>query len=137
MIAVEEIHGNAGLIETAHLTGKKQPRIVISPVPIIKVPGDNEEGNLFFDSKSDKLCKSVAGSQTNPLNSPVLMPGKAPYLPRPARKEGAKSRLRLRRAYELAVAAFFEYSRIGQKGGFLHLLSSRNVANLARIGTQF
>ena len=76
MISIEQVDGNTGIMEAAHLTDKKQAGLVVAPIAIIEITRDNEEGNLILDGKFNKLIKSLTRGRADVRRRSSLMPGK-------------------------------------------------------------
>jgi len=48
-------------LQAGHLAGKKDPRVVILPVPVIEVAGEDDKGGVFLDGQSDEIFAGPPG----------------------------------------------------------------------------
>ena len=78
MVPIEQIHRNSCPVQPTHLADKKQSGSVVAPIAVIKVAGDDQEGNPLFDCESDQLIKSFPGGGANGVSRRTFMSGKAP-----------------------------------------------------------
>lgn len=76
VVAEEQVDGNARRAETAHLAGEKQAGLVVAPVAVVQIAGDDEERGLFFGGVSDESLESVARGGANTFGSASFLPGK-------------------------------------------------------------
>ena len=75
VVAVEQVDGNARGAEAAHLAGEEQAGLVVAPVAVVQVAGDDEERGLFFDGVSDKPLECVARGGADTFGGASLLSG--------------------------------------------------------------
>ena len=78
VIAVEQINRDTFLFEPPHLLGEEKPGIIVPPVAVIQVPGENKKIDLFLDGQSDQHIKRLASCGPHPSDSVTFLPCKAP-----------------------------------------------------------
>src|SRR3984957_14079681 len=64
MIAVDEIYRDALFCEAAHLLDEEQPRLIIAPVSVVEIAGDDDERDFLLDRRVDQIGKG--GSRGRP-----------------------------------------------------------------------
>src|SRR6266536_285451 len=77
MIAVEQEHRSSSLREPAHLPDEEQSGLVIAPITIIEVTGDDDEGDLFFNRLADQVIEGDARCGPDSFSGCALLPGKS------------------------------------------------------------
>ena len=63
MIAVEQEDRNLGLREPAHLANEEETGLVVAPVAVIEIAGDDDEGDLIFDRLADEIVEAPRASR--------------------------------------------------------------------------
>ena len=75
MVAVEQEDVNTGCCESAHLSNKEKPSLVITPVPIIEITRDDNEGDLFLKNLIEKVLKRLASRGPDTVSRAAFVPG--------------------------------------------------------------
>lgn len=77
MIAVEQEDGNACLGEPTHLPYKKQAGLIVAPVSIVEVAGNDHKANFVFDRLGHEVVEGRARCRANALGGRAVLSGKA------------------------------------------------------------
>ena len=77
MIAIEQEDGDIGLRQPAHLLHEEKAGLIVAPVAVIEVAGDDNEVDLVLDRLADEIIEGGAGRGANAFGRGALLPGKS------------------------------------------------------------
>jgi len=73
MVAVYYVDWDAGLREAADLAREKEAGLVVAPVPIVEVAGNDEEIDIFLDRVADQIVECLTGRGANPRRDLTIL----------------------------------------------------------------
>ena len=78
VIAVEQEDGNVGLRQPAHLLHEEESGLVVAPIAVIEIAGDDDEIDLVLDRLTDEAVERRARCGANPFGRGALLSGTVP-----------------------------------------------------------
>ncbi len=73
VIAGHDVHGDSGIAQPAGLGHEIKARIVIPPIAVIKVPGNQNKCDLFVNRRLDQIVEGPAGSPAQLIDRGALV----------------------------------------------------------------
>ena len=73
MIAVEQEYADAGFRQLAHLSDEEQACLIVAPVAIVQVAGNDDECDFLFDSAGYEIVECCAGCRSNTVGSRAVL----------------------------------------------------------------
>ena len=78
VIAADEVDPDAGVAEVGHPPGEPEARVVVLPVAVVDVAGDEDEGDLLRDRQADQVLERPTGRPADLLDGAPLIPVEPP-----------------------------------------------------------
>ena len=78
VIAVEQVDRDTFLVEPPHLRDEEQPGLVVPPVAVIQIPGDDNKIGLLLDDQSNQRIKRLAGRCAHSRGGVAFLAREAP-----------------------------------------------------------
>ncbi len=75
VIAVKQEDGDLGLRQPAHLLHEEESGLVVAPIAVVEVAGDDDEIDLVLDRLTDEVLERGARGGANPFGCRALLPG--------------------------------------------------------------
>lgn len=75
VIAIKEEDGDIGVRQPTHLLHKEKAGLIVAPIAVIEVAGDNDEIDLLLDRLADEIVEGHTRCCADPFGSRALLPG--------------------------------------------------------------